>query len=67
MKVDLLSVTGEPLSFKFRLEPDEIDLDTEGVRISGSIDVAGELSNNSAKTDVKVRSPPRSRSIARDA
>jgi uncharacterized protein len=53
MKVDLLSVTGEPLSFRFRLEPDEIDLDTEGVRITGPIDVAGELSNNSAKTDVK--------------
>jgi len=53
MKVDLLSVTDEPLPFSFRLQPGEIDLDTESVRVAGEISVVGELSKNAAKTDVK--------------
>lgn len=53
MKVDLLSVTDEPLPFRFRLQPGEIDLDTDGVRIAGEISVVGELSKSAAKTDVK--------------
>ncbi|HEY2867628.1 MAG TPA: DUF177 domain-containing protein [Pyrinomonadaceae bacterium] len=53
MKVDLLSVTDEPVPFKFRLQPDEIDLDSEAVRIRGAIDVVGELGKNAAKTDIK--------------
>jgi uncharacterized protein len=59
MKVDLLSVTDEPLAFKFQLRPDEIDLETKGVRIIGAIDVEGELRRNAAKTSVNglIRSP----------
>ena len=53
MKVDLLGVTEEPLPFSFRLEPGEIDLDMEGVRIAGEIGFVGELSKNTAKTDVR--------------
>ena len=53
MKIDLLSVTNEPLPFNFRVLPDEIDLDTEGVRIMGDIDVVGQLSKSTAKTDVR--------------
>lgn len=53
MKVDLLSVTDEPLDFKFQLQPAEIDLDTEGVRVADAVDVVGELSRNAAKTDVR--------------
>lgn len=53
MKVDLLSVTEEPMPFNFRLQPGEIDLDTEGVRLAGEIRVAGELTRNAAKTGVR--------------
>ena len=53
MKVDLLSVSDEPLPFSFQLAPDDIDLDTEGVRIVDDISVIGELSKNAAKTDVR--------------
>ena len=52
MKVDLLSVTDDPLPFNFRIEPGDIDLETQGVRIVGAIVVAGKLSRNAAKTDV---------------
>jgi len=53
MKVDLLSVSDEPLPFSFQLAPGDIDLDTEGVRVVGDISVVGELSKNAAKTDVR--------------
>ena len=53
MIVDLLSLTDEPLPFEFKIAPGEIDLDTEGTRIVGDIDVVGELSKSAAKTDVK--------------
>jgi uncharacterized protein len=53
MIVDLLSVTDEPLPFDFTIAANEIDLETEGVRIVGDIDVKGELRKNAAKTDVK--------------
>ncbi|HYJ90751.1 MAG TPA: DUF177 domain-containing protein [Pyrinomonadaceae bacterium] len=52
MIVDLLSVTDEPLPFNFRIAPDEIGLDTEGVQIVGDVEIIGELSRNVAKTDV---------------
>lgn len=53
MIVDLLSVTDEPLPFDFGIAPDEIDLETDGVRVTGEIRFKGELSKNAAKTDVK--------------
>jgi len=53
MNVDLLSVTDEPVPFNFRIAADQLDLDTEGVRITGDVDVSGEVSKNVAKTDVK--------------
>ena len=48
MKVDLLSVTDEPLAFDFTIAPDEIDLDTDGVRIKGDVEVKGEIQRNVA-------------------
>jgi uncharacterized protein len=53
MNVDLLSVTDEPVPFNFRIAADQLDLDTEGVRITGDVDVSGEVSKNAAKTDVR--------------
>jgi uncharacterized protein len=53
MIVDLLDLTDESLPFDFSIKPDEIDLETEGVRIVGDIRVKGEVSNSAAKTDVK--------------
>jgi uncharacterized protein len=52
MIVDLLSVSDEPLPFKFKIAANEIDLDTEGVKITGEIAVIGELRKNAAKTDI---------------
>jgi DUF177 domain-containing protein len=53
MKVDLLSVTDEPLPFDFKIAAGEIDLETEGVKVIGEIHVKGKLSKNAAKSDVK--------------
>jgi uncharacterized protein len=53
VKIDLLSVTNEPLPLNFRVSPDEIDLETEGVRIMSDIDVVGQLSKSTGKTDVR--------------
>ena len=53
MIVDLLSLTDEPLPFEFKIASGDIDLETEGVRIVGDINVVGELSKSAAKTDVK--------------
>lgn len=53
MKVDLLSLTDEPLSFEFKIASTDIDLETEGARIAGDVEVIGELSKSAAKTDVK--------------
>jgi len=53
MIVDLLSLKDEPLPFEFKIASGDIDLETEGVRIVGDINVVGELSKSAAKTDVK--------------
>src|SRR5690348_278706 len=53
MIVDLLSVTDEPLPFGFKIAANEIDLDTEGVQITGEVDVIGELRKNAVQTDVR--------------
>jgi len=53
MKVDLLSLTDEPLPFGFKIASGDIDLETKGTQIVGDIDVVGELSKSAAKTDVK--------------
>jgi uncharacterized protein len=52
MIVDLLTLTDQPLAFDFKIAPEEIDLQTEGVKVTGEADVRGELSKNAAKTDV---------------
>ena len=48
MIVDLLSVTDKPLGFEFSVAAGEIDLETEGVRIKGEVQVRGELSRHAA-------------------
>jgi uncharacterized protein len=48
MIVDLLSVTDKPFSFDFSIEPDEIDLETEGARITDRVVVKGELNGHAA-------------------
>lgn len=53
MIVDLLSVTDEPFRFEFTIKPDEIDLETEGVCVTGAIPVSGEVRRNAARIDVK--------------
>jgi len=53
MIVDLLSVTDEPVAFDFEVKPNEIDLETEDVRLVDQIHVVGEVSRNAAKTDVR--------------
>jgi len=46
MIVDLLSLADEPHAFDFRIKPEEIDLETEGVRIIGDVSVDGRLNKN---------------------
>ena len=53
MIVDLLSVTDEPVPFNFQIAADQLDLDSEGVRVIGDINVTGNVSKNAAKTSVK--------------
>ena len=53
MIIDLLSLTDEPLSFEFKILSADIDLESEGARIVGDVNVVGELSKSAAKTDVK--------------
>jgi uncharacterized protein len=53
MLVDLLNVSDEPIPFDLRINPDEIDLDTEGVRIIDRVNAVGEISRNAAKTAVR--------------
>jgi len=53
MIVDLLNVTDEPVPFNFRVAADQLDLETEGVRIVGNIDFVGEVRKNAAKADVR--------------
>lgn len=52
MIVDLVSVGNEPYPFAFAVEPGEIDLDTEGVRLVGGVVVKGELVKHAAETVV---------------
>lgn len=53
MKVDLLSVTDEPSAFDLKIGPNEMDLETEGVRVVGEIETIGEVSTNTAKTSAQ--------------
>jgi uncharacterized protein len=53
MKVDLLSLSDEARPFDFNIGPDEIDLDTEGIKIAGDVEMIGEVRKNAAKTDVR--------------
>jgi len=53
MKVDLLSLTDESRPFSFSIEKDDIDLETEGIKVVGDIEMIGEVSRNAAKTDVR--------------
>ena len=53
MKVDLLSLTDEPQAFSFSIDKDDIDLDTEGIKVAGDVEMVGEVSRNAAKTDVR--------------
>ena len=53
MIVDLLTLTDEPLPFEFKIGSGDIDLDADGTRLIGDINVVGELSKSAAKTDVK--------------
>jgi uncharacterized protein len=59
MKVDLLSLTDEPRPFSFSIGKDDVDLETEGIKIVGDVEMVGEVSRNAAKTDVRgsVKAP----------
>ena len=52
MKVDLLSLTDEPLGFTLKIPETELDLEDEGYRVVGDVDLSGELRRNAAKTDL---------------
>ena len=53
MKVDLLSLTDESRPFSFSIGQDDIDLETEGIKVAGDVEMVGEVSRNAAKTDVR--------------
>ena len=53
MKVDLLSVTDEPRPYSFNIDKDEFDLETEGIKVIGDVEMIGEVRRNAAKTDVR--------------
>ena len=43
MTIDLLNLPGGPVSFEFRLKPEEADLEGEDVRFRGDVSVKGEI------------------------
>lgn len=53
MIVDLLNVGERPLAFEFTIDPNEIDLESEGAKIVGDVRISGELRRTTAKTDLK--------------
>ena len=59
MKVDLLSLTDEPRPFRFSIDKDDIDLETESIKVVSDVEMVGEVSRNAAKTDVRgsVKAP----------
>ena len=59
MKVDLLSLTDEPRPFSFSIDKENIDLETEDIKVVGSVEMTGEVSRNAAKADVRgsVKAP----------
>jgi len=59
MKVDLLSLTDEPRPFSFSIDKDNVDLETEGIKVVGDVEMIGEVGRNAAKTDVRgsVKAP----------
>ena len=52
MIVDLARLEGTDNRFEFSIAADDLDLDTENVRLKSDIAVSGEISKNIVKTDV---------------
>lgn len=55
MKVDLSIIKGSPLVFDFLLQPGEIDLEDDAVKLKSDAQVAGTLTGRIAQTDVEGR------------
>ncbi len=53
MIVDLITIKGANSSFDFTLEPSQIDLDDEAVKLKSSVNVAGKIKKGIVQTDVE--------------
>lgn len=52
MIVDLVNLGSDPVPFDFTLPPEEVDVETEGVTLSGNVSVEGELRKRAAGIEV---------------
>ena len=52
MTIDLSEIEDSRLAFEFSLRPDEFDLDTPGLKLTGDVQIAGELVRRTAQTDM---------------
>ena len=52
-------MTDESRPFSLSIDKDNIDLETEGIKVVGDVEMVGEVSRNAAKTDVRgsVKAP----------
>ena len=53
MIVDLITIKGANSSFDFTLEPSQVDLDDETVKLKSSVQVAGKIKKGIVQTDVE--------------
>jgi len=55
MIIDLSEIEDSRLTFEFSLRPEEFDLDTPGLKLTGDVQIAGELVRRTAQTDMRGR------------
>jgi uncharacterized protein len=53
MIIEISSLDDKPRPFDLKLAGEEIDLDVEGVKLSGTVEANGEVSRRIAQTDVR--------------
>ena len=53
MVIDLITLKKSPYKFAFSLAPDEIDLESDVAKLKNTVEIAGELTNHIAQTDVE--------------
>ncbi len=53
MIIDLLTLGNSPYPFEFSLSPEEIDLDSDDVKLKNEVKVKGTLTKHIAQTDVE--------------